>query len=140
MTLPDGLPDGFALGRAADGERVTTDDGRTYVVVENTRGERSLVREDVVTYGDHEHPLLTGAAALFAITGAFLAPLAAVGVVATTGGFESGVATIGAAIGATVAGYLLAVLFLYRTPVGAELWRFLEWYEHIDLLRGRETA
>lgn len=140
MTLPDGLPDGFALGRADDGDRVTTEDGRTFVVVANHTGERSLVREDVVTFSDHEHPLLTGAAALFAIVGAFLAPLAAVGVVATRGGFATGVETIGAAIGATVAGYLLAVLFLYRTPVGTEVWRFVEWYEHIDLLQGRETA
>lgn len=136
--LPDGLPRGFDLSLADRGERVETTDGTTYVVLGSPGVNRQLVHADVVDYGTIDHPMLMGFAGMLVLATAFLGPvLAAFAFVAPTVGMG---ASIAVTAGAILGGWVLSNVLLYRTPVGTQVFRFLEWNDVKHLVLGGAAA
>ena len=139
MAAEDDLPADFELQRAAEGERVQDLRGTTWVVlVDRHTDERRLVHEDVVQYEQADHPVVTGAAGFVTMVLAMFAPL----IVTVYGSFQPPTiewAALG--YGAAIAGgFLVGRVLLHYTPVGRELLRFLEWWEHKELIEGRDLS
>lgn len=121
------------LSHVDPGEQVTASDGTEFVVLESTLGgHRRVVHADVVDYGTHDHPILTGVIGLFIIGSAFALPVFA--------GFKLALSDVhvalrlaAAAVG-VVGGFALSNLLLYRTLIGGWLFRFLEWNDYRSLI------
>jgi len=134
----DALPDGFELDRATEGDRVTDEHGTTWVVlVSKTDGRRELVHEDVVQYEQLDHPFVTGLAGFGALVATFVATIAAAWLYLATYGT---VVNIAIGLGSFGAATLLARGLLTYTPVGTEVYRFMEWFEHRELIVGRDLS
>jgi len=127
------------LARAEQGEHIVDADNQKWVVlIDHSDKSRRLVHEDVTVYDEADHPAITGAAAFFTMILAMFTPLVAV----VYSGFtppSAAWALIGYG-GAIAGGFLIGRVLLNRTPVGTQLFRFLEWWEHKELIEGRDLS
>lgn len=138
MSDPD-LPDGFDINTAERWDRVEAADGTVWVVLKSdTLDRQTLVREDVVEYGYLTHPAVTGLAGLVAVVVGLVGPLFTAYQIAA--GLDSTAAGIGVLLVGGAAAWVLANVLYYRTEIGLQLDRFLEWYEHRRLIVGRDPA
>lgn len=133
--LPDGITEADR-NAASEGDRFTDEHGTTWVTLVSKRdGSKKLVHEDVVQYEQLDHPFVTGLAGFGTLLATFVATIAAAWLyLATYGPLVN--AAIG--LGSLGAATLLARGLLAFTPVGTEVYRFLEWYEHRELIVGRD--
>ena len=132
--LPPGIEQ-WAVDKASDGHRFTDDEGKEWVVLVSERnGTRELVRDDVVEYGRFDHPVVGGAAGLVGLLASLLLPLYPAYVLSQSYSPSIGV---GIVFGGVVGAYLLAQFMLFYTPIGAQLFRFLEWREHQYLVMSK---
>lgn len=127
------------LSHVNPGEQVTASDGTEFVVLESTLGgHRRVVHADVVDYGTHDHPILTGVIGFFIIGAAFLLPV--FGGVKVGFGDAHVAIRIGAVAGGVVGGFVLSNLLLYHTPIGDWLFRLLEWNDYRSLILAERGA
>jgi hypothetical protein len=131
------LPDSFDIDAATSGDRVESADGTTWVVIHPAGESKTLVHADIVEFGTIDHPLLAGLGGMAWLIFAFLAP--PVGVYYAAMG-ASPTVTIGAAILAVGLGYAAANVVLYRTPVGTQVFRFLEYNEYKSTIEAMRQA
>ena len=141
MTIDD-LPEGIEqahVRNATNGTRFHDADGHEWVVLQSARdGSRELVRDDVVDYGRLDHPLVGGLAGFLTIIGALIAPISTAYIYSQPLPAEmaAGVLFVGIAVA-----FVATRVVLFYTPIGDQLFRFLEWRENQYLIMSyRESA
>jgi len=132
--LPPGIEQ-WAVDKAIDGHRFTDAEGNEWVVlVSHRNGTRELVRDDVVDYGRVDHPVVGGAAGLIGLLASLLLPLYPAYVLSQA--YSPSIA-VGILFAGVAGAYVFARFVLYYTPIGGQLFRFLEWREHQYLVMSK---